>query len=152
MKHMQYHGQKFKDCTPQERVLIEVKPPQPNTDITNEIEKILLELVLPRAKIIPYADGDKEKAELLGLVWRHWAENEARPLVTNATQALTNLIAEREREVIKNYVTDVVGERCKTKDTEDFPELTHSVGRCMSCEWWEIYDETLRTPSKGDTK
>lgn len=23
-KHMQYHGQKYKDCTPQERILIEL--------------------------------------------------------------------------------------------------------------------------------
>lgn len=25
IKHMEYHGQKFKNCTPQKRVLIEVK-------------------------------------------------------------------------------------------------------------------------------
>lgn len=27
MKHMEYHGQKFEDCTPQERVLIKAKKP-----------------------------------------------------------------------------------------------------------------------------
>lgn len=26
MKHMEYHGQKYKSCTPQKRVMIRVKP------------------------------------------------------------------------------------------------------------------------------
>ena len=27
-KHMKYHGQQTKDCTPQERMIIQVHPPQ----------------------------------------------------------------------------------------------------------------------------
>lgn len=44
------------------------------------------------------------------------------------------------------FVEEGWGKRCKTKDLEDFPELTHDPkgSRCGTCEMWEHYDEWVK--------
>ena len=42
---------------------------------------------------------------------------------------------------IQEAITEHLGQRCSTKDTDDFPELLgKKVGRCPACRAWEQFD------------
>lgn len=42
---------------------------------------------------------------------------------------------------IQEAITEHLGQRCRTKDTDDFPELVgQEVGRCPACRAWEQFD------------
>lgn len=62
---------------------------------------------------------------------------------TAIQQVIDSSVNRSRGSAVKDFMTEVWGERCKTKDTEDFPELLHSNGRCPSCAQWEIYDSWL---------
>ena len=53
-------------------------------------------------------------------------------------------------DLIAEALTEHWGPRCKTKDTDDFPELVDVLraGRCACCLAWEQYDR-LRAASEG---
>lgn len=38
----------------------------------------------------------------------------------------------------------LIGKRCKTKDTHDFPDLAHDE-RCGACEMWEAVDKEINS-------
>ena len=49
------------------------------------------------------------------------------------------------KQVIENYLTKVYGERCKTKDIDDSPELKElGNNRCLTCMVWEHYDQEFK--------
>lgn len=52
-----------------------------------------------------------------------------------------------EVEAVAKYITTNYGERCETKDTDDFPDLEHDqkTSRCLICMMWEHYDDWLST-------
>lgn len=54
--------------------------------------------------------------------------------MTHPTQDLPNSSKE-----LRDVLVEMVGEPCKTKDTEDFPELKDGNGRCLNCRVWEAY-------------
>lgn len=45
-------------------------------------------------------------------------------------------------EAWREYVTELFGPRCKTKDTDDFPELKES--SCPACLAWEQFDNKVK--------
>lgn len=55
-------------------------------------------------------------------------------------QAILTAVAESEAEA---FIKWGWGERCKTKDIDDFPENKDDplASRCANCEMWEHYDE-----------
>lgn len=58
---------------------------------------------------------------------------------------LCELVADERAEAVKDFITETYGEKCKSKDIEDFPELQGDpkASRCPTCEMWEIYDKWL---------
>ncbi|MDT1061156.1 hypothetical protein RM190_04745 [Paracoccus sp. CPCC 101403] len=43
-------------------------------------------------------------------------------------------------DYISEAITEHWGERCRTKDTDDFPDIVDNPGRCGCCAAWEQYD------------
>lgn len=65
-------------------------------------------------------------------------------------EAARTYAARREREAVRAFIEQGWGRRCKTRDTEDFPELKdHLDGRCATCEMWEVYDEYFELKAGG---
>jgi len=60
--------------------------------------------------------------------------------VEEVVQAILTAVAESEAEA---FIKWGWGERCKTKDIDDFPENKDDplASRCANCEMWEHYDE-----------
>lgn len=61
-----------------------------------------------------------------------------------------------KREVgttIEKFIENGWGKRCKSKDTDDFPDLKDTDNRCACCEMWEYYDDyvTSLKSQKGQT-
>lgn len=66
--------------------------------------------------------------------------------------ALTHFIKGETDRAIEAFITDGWGERCKTKDADDFKDTNG--GRCPTCEIWEHYDEyqlTTHTKTNSET-
>ena len=61
-------------------------------------------------------------------------------------KALNSLITKRVVEELENYFKWAYGERCKTSDRVDFPDINYDDpknSRCMVCEQYERLDEYL---------
>lgn len=52
------------------------------------------------------------------------------------------------RQGIEDFITQGWGSRCKTKDSEDFPELAGHGDRCPCCAMWEAFDH-YQAPVEG---
>jgi hypothetical protein len=70
---------------------------------------------------------------------------EQRGLLSDITALIATATREAYERAVERYVADVYGPRCKTKDTDDFPELEESdpQNRCACCEAWDTYDSWL---------
>ena len=82
------------------------------------------------------SEGDPEPAQC------QWCYEVVMPL----REAILKLVREERENAVKDWITKVYGERCETKDTEDFPELKHDE-RCITCRMWETFEAEL----KGDS-
>ena len=64
-------------------------------------------------------------------------------------QAILTAVAESEAEA---FIKWGWGERCKTKDIDDFPETQSDplASRCVNCEMWEHYDDFIAQLGKEE--
>lgn len=58
------------------------------------------------------------------------------------------------QDQVKDFITKTWGERCKTKDLDDFPDedLENKLARCPICEVWEYYDGWLAELTSKEEK
>lgn len=55
-------------------------------------------------------------------------------------------------DLISEAITEHWGERCDTKDTDDFPEVAGKTeGRCPTCLAWEQYDVLAALKRENET-
>lgn len=119
---------------------LESANPTPKEKSISEIDEIIIAL---------HMDGWEKGKEQVKTPTKYTLTDEARK---QAKAKLTAREASIRINAIKQFMVEVWGERCKTKDTEDFPELKHSGGRCPSCEAWETYDSWLSDTTSNELK
>lgn len=66
---------------------------------------------------------------------------------------LANEVREMEESSLEKLLIEHFGKRCKTKDTDDFPDLKgKKKGRCLTCEVWEAFDNNDRNTRLDELK
>ena len=67
--------------------------------------------------------------------------------IHDAKQAILALKARWQTEGAAQYIKDTYGERCKAKNTDDFPETKNDplATRCLCCQEWERFDDWIES-------